>query len=97
MATPKEMAMDLAASLWIKPCSYDDLFERKVLKSVSEYSFRIIVNIAKDRRYIYEKGDKLYCYKKAVVEVLNPEGYELELPTDSRSEFRKEFDKLSGY
>ncbi len=97
MATLNQMAMDLSASLWIKPATYDELFERKVLKSISEYNFRTIVNIAKNRRYIYEKGDNLYCYKKTVIEVLNPEGYELELPTDARSEFRKEFDKSNGF
>lgn len=92
----KSMAMDLAASLWIKPCSYDELYNRKVLKSINEYNFRTIVNIAKNRGYIYEKGDKLKCYRKTVENILNPEGYELEIPTDTRSEFEKEFDKYNN-
>ncbi len=97
MATElQKMAMDLAASLWLNPCSYDELYERKVLKHISEYNFRTVVNIAEHRGYIYEKGEKLYCYKKTVINVLNPEGYEMELETDTRSDFRKEFDKLNN-
>jgi hypothetical protein len=92
----QSMAMDLAASLWIKPCSYDELYNRKVLKSIDEYNFRTIVNIAKSKGYIWQKGEQLKCYRKTVEKVLNPEGYELELPMDIRTEFEKEFDKYNG-
>lgn len=91
----KYMSMDLCASLWYSPCSHDNLFERKVIKSISEYGFNTILNIAKKRGWIYERNGVLYCYKNTVIKILNPNGYEIELICDSRSEFRKSFDKLN--
>jgi len=97
MATePQLMAMDLSASLWLSPCSFEELYNRGVLEGVSQYSFNTILNIAKSKNWIYERGDILYCYKKTVKNVLNPEGYELDLPTKRiKSDFEKEFEKYN--
>jgi len=94
----KEVAMCLAASIWYQPGTFDELFKRKidVLKNASEYGFNTVLMLAKSRGWIYEKGDVWYCYKKTVIEVLNPNGFEIELQTDTRSVFRKEFDRSHG-
>lgn len=88
--------MDIAASLWIKPATYEDLYNRKIecLKHSSDYMFSKIVKITESKGWIYKKGEVYYCYKKTVKNVLNPAGYEIDLPTDTRSDFRKEFDRL---
>ncbi len=92
----KDMKMDVAASLWIEPCTFDELFKRSVIKNISEYAFNTVVKMAKASGYIYERGEILYCYKKTVKQILNPEGYELELPDDTRSALRKEFDRINN-
>lgn len=91
--------MDIAASLWIKPANFEDLYARKIesLKNSSEFMFDRIVKIAESKGWIYLKGKTYYCYKKTVKNILNPAGYEMDLPTDTRSDFRKEFDRLHGF
>ena len=90
--------MCLAASIWHNPATFEELFERKIdiLEHASEYMFNTVLQSAKSRGWIYEKNDIWYCYKKTVKQVLNPAGFEIELDKDTRSEFRKQFDKLNG-
>lgn len=91
--------MDIAASLWIKSATFEELYARKIesLKNSSEYMFDRIVKIAESKGWIYLRGETYYTYKNTVKNVLNPAGYELDLPTDTRSDFRKEFDRLHGF
>lgn len=93
------LAMDIAASLWIKPATFEELYARKIesLKNSSEYMFDRLVKIAESKGWIYLKGETYYTYKKTVKNVLNQAGYEMDLPTDTRSDFRKEFDRLHGF
>lgn len=79
MPNIKEMTMDVAASLWIKPATFEDLYARDIesLKYLSEYAFDRILKSARSKGWIYEKNKKYYCYKKTVVNILNPAGYEL--------------------
>ncbi len=74
------MAMDLTASLWLKPATWDELYERKVdsLKSANQYMFNSILKMAESKGWIYEKGEIFYCYKKTVKQVLNPAGYSID-------------------
>lgn len=90
--------MDLAASIWHKPGTFEELYKRGInsLKGVSEYNFNLCLGMTKSKNWIYKKGEIYYCYKSTVVNVLNPNGYEIELPVDQRSDFRKEFDRLFG-
>jgi hypothetical protein len=99
MSEISTLAMDIAASLWIKPATFEDLYTRKIesLKNSSEFMFDRIVKIAESKGWIYVKGETYYCYKKTVKNVLNPAGYEMDLPTDTRSDFRKEFGRLHGF
>jgi hypothetical protein len=96
MSEISQQAMDLAASLWIKPATFEDLYARKVrgFENCSEYMFDRILKIAESKKWIYTRGETYYCYKNTVKNVLNPAGYEMDLPTDTRSDFRKEFDRL---
>ena len=98
MSDLKETTMCLAASIWHQPATFDELYKRKidVLANASEYMFNVVLMSAKSKGWIYEKGDVWYCYKKTVKEVLNPAGFEIELNKDTRSEFRKQFDRLNG-
>lgn len=96
MGTFSDIAMTLTASIWYKPGTYEELYQRKVdvLKDASEYSFNTILMLAKSNGWIYEKGGVYYCYRKTVKNVLNCKGFEIEIDVDTRSEFRKQFDKL---
>ena len=98
MSEFKNLAMDLAASIWWQPATWDELYERKItsLKNASQYMFDRVVKLAVAKGWIYEKGETYYCYKKTVKEILNKNGYEIDLPTDTRSQFRKDFDRLYG-
>lgn len=78
MDSIKQRQLDLAASLWTKPGSFEDLRERDFLKGISEYSLDRLISWCKNDGLIYEKRGKYYCCRKAVKEVLNPAGYELE-------------------
>lgn len=98
MSDLKEITMCLAASIWHQPATFDELYKRKidVLKHASEYMFNTVLMSAKSKGWIYEKDNTWYCYKKTVKEVLNPSGFEIELNKDTRSEFRKQFDRIHG-
>ena len=99
MSEISTLAMDIAASLWIKPATFDELYARKIesLKNSSEFMFDRIVKIAKSKGWIYLKGETYYCYKKTVKNVLNSSGYEMDLPTYAMSDFRNEFERLHGF
>lgn len=87
--------MDIAASIWIQPGTLEQLHSRKIesIKTADEYSLNSLLLSAKKRGWIYQKKETWHCYKKTVLDVLNPYGYDLELPADTRSEFRKAFDR----
>lgn len=89
MADIVDKVMDIAASLWIEPASLEVLAKKEFLEGISQYSVYTIVNIGKSKGWIYEKNDVYYTYKKCVIEVLNPKGYELYVKTDTRSDFEK--------
>ena len=69
MAELKTLAMDVAASLWLQAASFDDLYLRKIesLKNMSEWSFNCILVMAKEKDWIYMKGNKYFCRKKEAI------------------------------
>jgi hypothetical protein len=89
--------MDIAASIWYNPGTYEELYDRKIesMKHASEHMFFTTINIAKSNGWVYEKNGIYRCYKSTVLNVLNPNGYGIELPVDTRSEFRKSFELLN--
>ena len=82
------LQMDICASLWLKPCSIKEL---SVRLDKSEYGIFLLYRILIDKKWIYKRGDTLFCYKKTVLKTLNPNGYELDLKESHFSEFRKEY------
>lgn len=80
--------MDIAASLWLIPCTFEELCKRL---DKPEYGTHTIVNIILKKGWIYKKGSTLFCYKKTVKEVLNPAGYGLDLKEKYLSDFEKEY------
>lgn len=74
----KQRQLDLAASLWTKPGTFEELKERDFLRGISEYSLDRLLRWCETDRLIYEKKGKYYCFKKTVIEILNPAGYELD-------------------
>lgn len=97
MSEINELAMDLSASIYLKPDTFEGLYARKIesLKNASEFMFDRILKIALSKGYIYEKGEKYYCYKKTVVNVLNKNGYEMDIIKYEPSEFEKQFNKFN--
>lgn len=78
MDSIKQRQLDLAASLWTNPGTFEDLKDRDFLKGISEYSLDRLISWCESDGLIYEKSGKYYCYRKTVLEVLNPAGYGLE-------------------
>lgn len=78
MSQLKGQLMEIAASLWIKPGTFDELRSRDFMKMQAEYNIWLMVNMCKRRNWIYEKGDKLHCYRSTVDDVLNKNGYDLQ-------------------
>jgi hypothetical protein len=70
---------DISASLWAKPATLRELNNRDFCKNYSEYGLYNLLCLAKHRGWIYEKQDKYYCYKKTIIDVLNPNEYEINL------------------
>lgn len=78
MGNLKTLQMDIAASLFMKPCTFEVLMERDFLKNTSEYGVEIQLKSMEMKGWIYFKNDKYFTYKSTVKNILNPEGYELE-------------------
>lgn len=82
--------MTLCASLWLKPGSLKELSSRL---DKSEYGVYLLLKLVRDKKWIYQKGEIYYCYKKTVIDILNPNGYELDLKEPHHNEFRKQYIK----
>lgn len=95
MSELRMLLTDLAASIWVKPGTFEELYARKIesLKNADEYMFFKLLAIIKRKEWVYVRGEVYYCYKKTVKEVLNPSGYELELPSKTSSEFEDAYKK----
>lgn len=53
--------MTLCASLWLKPGSLKELSSRL---DKSEYGVYLLLKLVRDKKWIYQKGEIYYCYKK---------------------------------
>jgi len=95
MKTATDIKMDIAASLWMKPCTFEELCKRF---NVAQFGFHSIVNSAIKDGWIYEKKDEtLRCYKKTA-KMLNTKGYELDIKWGPElSDFEKAFRKSVFY
>lgn len=55
---------DIAASLFIKPGTLEELLERDFLENRSEYGINILLKIMEDKEWIYRRGETYYTYAK---------------------------------
>ena len=80
MSDIRNISICLTASIWFQPGTSEELFERKIekLQYASEYMFNIILMSAKAKGWIYEKNNIWFCYKKTAIEVLKPNGFDIE-------------------
>lgn len=83
---------EIAASLWMLPCTFEELCKRDFLKGKSEYGVQVIMGLIENKGWIYQRGDKYYCYK-STAKMLNREGYELDLKEEHLSDFEKAYIK----
>ena len=61
----RELKQLIVLSLNISPCDIDELMTRDFLKNKSPSGIdRLVMQLEKDN-HLYEKGDKLYAYKKS--------------------------------
>lgn len=70
-----EQFKDIAASLWMKPATIEELAERDFLKFRSIIGVSNMIVAMVKLGWIYERGDRLFTYKKTVSEHLSD--YEL--------------------
>lgn len=78
MSEIKDIKMDIAASLFMCPCTEEELLERDFLKGKSVFmTQKLIQQIIADGWIFETKSGLLCCYKKTVKNILNPNGYEL--------------------
>lgn len=88
--------MEIAASLWIKPATLEELCQRDFLSGKAEYGVFRLLNMGREKGWIYQRNEVYYTYKTCVVDVLNPSGFELTVQTDNRTDFQKEFDRAKS-
>lgn len=89
--TALDLKRDACASLWIKPCTFEELCVRL---DKPEYGFWSIVKGAINDGWIYERSGVLYCYKKTAIKLNKTGDYELEFKSKpEESEFVKSLRK----
>jgi hypothetical protein len=71
----KELKYDIAASLYIKPCTEDELITRDFLKQRSPYGLGILIRMLEQEGAIYYKDSTICVFKKWAKK--NLIGYEL--------------------
>ncbi len=85
-----ELILDIAASIFISPCTEDEFMKRDIVKNKAKYAVqRLIMILEKDA--IYYKGEKMFVYKEWAKKKLKD--YDL----DFRSKKEKELDGLSQF
>ena len=73
----KELKRDIAASLYMKPATFEELMERDFLHNRSEYGISIMLQQMENARWIYIRWDRYHTYKKFALSTEMAE-YELE-------------------
>lgn len=68
---------DIAASLYMKPGTFDDLASRKFMKGKSNHGIITLLRILITKKACYKKDEKYYTYKKYALSDRMKE-YELE-------------------
>jgi len=64
LAGLSDIKKDIAASLYMKPATMEELMERDFLHNRSEYGVSILLGIMVRDGWLFEKGETYYTYKK---------------------------------
>ena len=60
----RELRKDIAASLYMKPASFEELMERDFLKNRAEFGISLMLNQMEKDQWIYMRGEVYHTYKK---------------------------------
>jgi len=69
-----DLKNDTCASLWLKPCTFEELCVRL---DKPEYGFWSIVKSAIDQGFLFEKSGVLYCKKSTAQKLQKSGDYDL--------------------
>ena len=58
-----ELTLNIAASIFMKPCNEDELAKREFLKNYSFYGIQRIIMLL-EKEAIYYRGETMFIYKK---------------------------------
>ena len=90
MTQVQQLTLDIAASIFLCPCTENELMERDFLKNYWLGNIqRLIMRLEKDA--IYYKGETMFIYKKWAKK--NLKGYEL----DFKSQREKDIDSMTDF
>ena len=77
MSDIQELREKIAASLWMEPASLEELCKRYFLNNRSEFSVdRLVFSLIRDG-WLYERGDKIFTYRKIAENELSEYGLNL--------------------
>ena len=80
MSELREIRNDIAASLFLLPCTFEKLMEREFLKNKSEYGVQHFIRDLDRVDAVYYIGEKIHIKKKWAKE--NLQEYEIDFRTD---------------
>lgn len=67
MSDLSDIQKDIAASLYIKPTSLEELKKREFLKGMSEFGILTLLQMMQNKAWIYFKANKYYTYKSFAI------------------------------
>ena len=80
MSELREMRNDIAASLFLLPCTFEELMKRDFLKNKSEYGVQHFIRDLERVDAVYYKVETIHIKKKWAKE--NLQEYEIDFRTD---------------
>ena len=60
----RELKKDIAASLYMKPATFEELMERDFLHNRSEFGVSFMLEQMEKDKWIFMRGNKYHTYKK---------------------------------
>ena len=64
LASLSGLKKDIAASLYMKPATMNELFKRDFLQNRSEYGVSILLDIMVKDGWLFERGETFHTYKE---------------------------------
>lgn len=91
MSQIKELKLDIAASLFLYPCDYEELRNRDFLKTKSDYGIELMLSFLENDGASYIKKNKIHIKKSWAKKNLKEYGL------DFRTDREKEIDSMSDF